>query len=115
MRVITSFSLFNLLIAFGLYFLEIVLWNIILVSVIFFFIIFLKISYFTKIANNKKIDTLISAFGLNIGVKFLASLVFIFILYYKQYFIGTTPIIIFMFYYFAYTFLIARFGVNRLV
>lgn len=115
MKTITIFSLINILISGLLYFLNINSWKAVFFSVIFFFVVHLVIAYLTKVANKNEVETLVTAIGLNIGVKFISSLAYIFLMYTLQIFEGSIPILMFMFYHFIYTFLIARFGVNRLI
>lgn len=115
MKIVFSFSIVNVLLAVLLYQFDIKFWIVVLYSVIFFYLLHLKILILTKIANKNDVEPTVTAFGLNIGLKFLFSLIFISTMYYTNAFVGKLPILIFMFYYFSYTFLMARYGVNKLI
>lgn len=62
--------------------------------------------------NRKKIEKLVTSLALNIGLKFFSSLIFLTVMYYKQWFQGTIIVLVFLFLYFLYTYLYSRFDKN---
>lgn len=115
MKFLIPFSVVNFLIGYYLESIGNPLGYTIEISIAFFSFLFLQIHFLTKLFNKKGIDTMLSALALNIGLKFMLSLIFVFAMYWFKAFTGNFPIIIFMFYYFTYTFLMAKYGVNKLI
>ncbi len=115
MKVIVSFSLFSVMSIFALEYLQIIIANNFIYTILFFLFLAVQIEIFTKIFFKRKIDTFNTAFALNVGYKFLFSMVFIFLMYQFKKFEGPADILFFIFNYFIYTYLIAKFGTNKLI
>ncbi len=102
--IVLYYVVLNMLTSLPLFFLSSNLWkhNIIIIS--FFSILWLLISFIYPKLKARAEDHQ-AIFALHISLKFLASLVFISIMYYKNFFINTFSLLIFMLFYFVYSFL----------
>lgn len=79
------------------------------ISLLFFTALWLFIHSAYQKAIQLKIDVVSASLALHIGVKFLASLFFVVLLYYQKTFVGLGEIALFTSYYFIYTFLMLKY------
>lgn len=112
MRIVLKYFLLFTVLSSFLWFLNKPLFFSVLYSISFFSFLWLIINRLTNILNDRKIDSVMISMALNIGLKFFASLSFVFVMYLKSYFQGNAIILIFVLLYFIYTYLFAHYNKN---
>lgn len=95
-----------------LWFLDHYLFISVFYTLLFFSVLWLAINRMGFLLNKNGVDPVLAPLALNIGFKFFASLVFVAIMYYKSFFEGNAIIMIFVLFYFIYTYLYAKYNPN---
>lgn len=117
--IVLWFFLNNLLLSLPLYFYNISFAIASVIFVSFFTFLWINIHFISKLLikeNSTESDIAFISLAVNIVFKFLLSLLFLgFVIYFYKTVEVKLSVVLFVYYYFLYTFLIAKFGYNKVI